>query len=306
MSKAFVTAAITGGIHTPSMSSHLPVTPDQIVEESIRAYEAGAAVVHIHVRDPQTGRPSADGNLFGEVISKIKSRSNLIVCVTTGGGLGQTTEERVAAVRKYSPELASLNAGSINFALFQALDVYKEFKYDWEQQYLAMTEDFIFPNTFKTLREFNTYFAEQGTKPEFEIYDTGMINNLAFLISKGHVKKPVYLQFVLGILGGMPATMNNVQFLYNTAKEMIGDFKWSVCAAGKHQFRMCTASLLMGGNVRVGLEDNLYLGKGVKAKSNAEQVEKIIRIAAELGIEPATPDEVRQILNLKGLDKVKF
>jgi uncharacterized protein (DUF849 family) len=306
MSKAIITTAITGSIHTPSMSTHLPVTPDQIVAEAIRAREAGAAVVHIHVRDPATGRPVPDLELFGEVITKIKSKTDVVICITTGGGLGQTTEERVAAVRKYSPELASLNGGSINFALFHALDVYKDFKYDWEQPYLAMTEDFIFPNTFKTLREFSQYFGEEGTKPEFEIYDAGMLNNLAFLIDKGHIQTPVYLQFVLGILGGMQATMNNIQFLYNSAKEIIGDFQWSVCAAGKHQFRMCTASLLMGGNVRVGLEDNLYLEKGVKAKSGAEQVEKIIRIAKELGIEPATPDEARNILNLKGLDNVKF
>lgn len=306
MSKAIITTAITGSIHTPSMSPHLPVTPDQIVAEAIRAREAGAAVVHIHVRDPQTGRPVPDLELFGEVITKIKSKTDVVICITTGGGLGQTTEERVAAVRKYSPELASLNGGSINFALFHALDVYKDFKYDWEQPYLAMTEDFIFPNTFKTLREFSRYFGEEGTKPEFEIYDAGMLNNLAFLIEKGHIQSPVYLQFVLGILGGMQATMNNIQFLYNSAKEIIGNFQWSVCAAGKHQFRMCTASLLMGGNVRVGLEDNLYLEKGVKAKSGAEQVEKIIRIAKELGIEPATPDEARNILNLKGLDKVRF
>jgi uncharacterized protein (DUF849 family) len=288
------------------MSPHLPITPDQIADEAIRAYEAGAAVVHIHVRDPETGRPSADLDLFNEVISKIKSRSNVVICITTGGGFGQTTEERVAAVKTYAPELASLNAGSVNFALFHALDVYKNFKFDWEPQYLGMSEDFIFPNTFKTLREFSTFFSQEGTKPEFEIYDAGMLNNLAFLISRGQVQKPVYLQFVLGILGGMQATMNNLNFLHNSAREIIGDFEWSVCAAGKEQFRMCTASLLMGGHVRVGLEDNLYLEKGVKAKSNAEQVEKIIRIAWELGIEPATPDEARSILNLKGLDKVKF
>lgn len=306
MDKAIITAAITGSIHTPSMSPHLPITPEQIVDDSIRAWEAGAAVVHIHVRDPETGRPSSDSKLFGEVASQIKSRSDLVICITTGGGLGQTTEERVAAVKAYSPELASLNAGSLNFALFHALNIYKEFNYDWEYAYLNMTEDFIFPNTFKTLREFSQYLSEEGTKPEFEIYDVGMINNLAFLIDRGDVKKPVYLQFVLGILGGIQATMNNLQFLYNSAKDAIGEFQWSVCAAGKHQFKMCTAALLMGGYARVGLEDNLYLEKGVKAKSNAEHVAKIVRIAREFGIEPATSEEARQILNLKGLDKVRF
>jgi uncharacterized protein (DUF849 family) len=306
MDKTIITAAITGGIHTPSMSPYLPITPEQIVDESIRAREAGAAIVHIHVRDPETGRPSSDTKLFGEIVSQIKSRSDLVVCITTGGGLGQTAEERVAAVKAYSPELASLNAGSLNFALFHALDAYKEFKHDWEYGFLNMTEDFIFPNTFKTLREFSRHFSKEGTKPEFEVYDVGMINNLAFLIDRGQVKKPVYLQFVMGILGGIQATMNNLQFLYNSARDAIGEFQWSVCAAGKHQFKMCTGALLMGGNARVGLEDNLFLEKGVKAKSNAEQVEKIVRIARELGVEPATPDEARRILNLKGLDKVRF
>jgi len=304
--KAIITAAITGGIHTPSMSPYLPITPQQIVDDAVGAWRAGAAIVHIHARDPETGKPSSDTGLFGEIVSQIKKRSDLVVCITTGGGLGQTTEERVAAVKAYSPELASLNAGSLNFALFHALDTYKEFKQDWENAYLNMTEDYIFPNTFRTLREFNQHFIKEGTKPEFEVYDVGMINNLAFLIDRGHVKKPVYIQFVMGILGGIQATMNNLQFLYNSAKDAIGDFQWSVCAAGKHQFKMCTGALLMGGNVRVGLEDNLFLEKGVKAKSSAEQVEKIVRIARELGVEPATSDEARQILNLKGLDKVRF
>lgn len=306
MEKVIITAAVTGGIHTPSMSPHLPITPQQIVDDAVGAWQAGAAIVHIHARDPETGKPSSDPALFGEIVSQIKTRSDLVVCITTGGGLGQTTEERVAAVKTYSPELASLNAGSLNFALFHALDSYKTFQHDWENAYLKMTEDYIFPNTFKTLREFNQYFSEEGTKPEFEVYDVGMINNLAFLIDKGQVKKPVYIQFVMGILGGIQATLNNLQFLYNTAKEAIGDFQWSVCAAGKHQFKMCTAALLMGGNARVGLEDNLFLDKGVKAKSSAKQVEKIVRIARELGIEPAVPAEARQRLHLKGLDKVRF
>ena len=307
MSKFIVTTAITGSIHTPTMSSNLPISPDEISEETRRAFDAGAAVVHIHARDPQSGQPSADPDLFGEILSKIKSTCNVVVCTTTGGGPGQTTEQRVRVVNTYSPELASLNAGSMNFALFPVLERIKEFKYDWEPQFLEMSEDYIFPNTFKTLKEFSQYFAEQNTKPEFEVYDAGMLNNIAFLVSRGYVQKPIYLQFVLGILGGMQATMNNLLFLYNSARELLGDeFQWSVCAAGKHQFRMCNASLLMGGHTRVGLEDNLYLEKGRMAESNAQQVEKIIRIAREHGIEPATPDEAREILGLKGLEKVKF
>jgi uncharacterized protein (DUF849 family) len=306
MDKFIVTAAVTGSIHTPTMSSHLPITPDQIVEDALRAHAAGAAVVHIHVRDPGTGRPSADPELFGEILSKIKTASDVVVCTTTGGGMGQTTEERVRVVKTYSPELASLNAGSLNFALFPVQEKIKDFKYDWEPQYLAMSEDFIFPNTFKTLKEFARYFAEENTKPEFEVYDSGMLSNLDFLIRRGLVNKPIYLQFVLGILGGMQATVNNLVFLFNSAKEIIGDFKWSVCAAGRNQFRMCNLALLMGGSTRVGLEDNLYLEKGVMAKSSAEHVEKIIRIGKEHGLEPATPEEAREILNLKGGDKVKF
>jgi uncharacterized protein (DUF849 family) len=301
MSKVIVTAAITGSIHTPTMSEYLPITPDEIADDAVRAYDAGAAVVHIHARDPKTGFPSAELGLFEEILTKIRTRCNAVICITTGGGMGQTVEQRGAAVKKFSPELASLNAGSINFSLFHVIDAFKEFKHPWEKQYLAMSEDFIFPNTFKTLREFSAFFKEENTRPEFEIYDAGMLNNLAFMIQKGYVEKPVYLQFVLGILGGMQPGMNNLLFLYNSAKELIGDFHWSVCAAGRHQMNMCTAALLMGGNVRVGLEDSLSLEKGVAAKSSAEQVAKIIRIARELGLEPAAPDEARKILGLKGM-----
>ena len=305
--KLIVTAALTGAIHTPTMSPYLPLTPDEIAEEARRANEAGAAVVHIHPRNPETGQPSAETGIFGEILSKVKSKCNAVICTTTGGGFGMTVEQRVAVVKAYSPELASLNAGSLNFALFPILDKIGKFKFDWEPQYLKMSEDFIFPNTFKTLREFSRYFSEEGTKPEFEIYDAGMLNNLAYLLEKGHVKKPVYLQFVLGILGGMQATVNNLVFLLNSAREIIGDeFVWSVCAAGRHQFKMCNLALLMGGNARVGLEDNLYLEKGRMAESNAEQVEKIVRIAREHGLEPATPDEAREILNLKGIDRVAY
>jgi uncharacterized protein (DUF849 family) len=306
MPKAIITAAITGSIHTPSMTPHLPITPKQIAQEAVRAYEAGAAVAHIHVRDPETGAPSPSLELFGEVLSEVKSRCNMILCTTTGGGLGMTAEQRVAVVRKYRPELASFNFGSLNFALFPVLQKIKDWKYPWEPQYLAMTEDLIFPNTFKTMREFCGFFKEAETKPEIEIYDVGMINNVAFMIQAGHIQKPVYLQFVMGILGGIPATVENLVFLYQTARNLIGDFQWSVCAAGRNQMPMCTTALVMGGNARVGLEDSLYVEKGRMAKSNAEQVEKIVRIARELGVEPATPDEARQILGLKGLDKVNY
>lgn len=306
MSKAVITAAITGSIHTPTMTPYLPITPKQIADEAVRAYEAGAAVAHIHVRDPQTGAPSPSLDLFREVVTEVKSRCNMVLCLTTGGGLGMTTEQRVATVRTFKPELASFNFGSMNFALFPVVARYQEWKFPWEPQYLGMSEDFVFTNTFKTLKEFCGYFEENQTKPELEIYDVGMINNVAYMIQAGHLKKPVYMQFVMGILGGIPATAENVLFMYETARKQIGDFQWSVCAAGRHQMNICTMALLLGGNARVGLEDNMYVEKGRMAKSNAEQVEKIVKIARELGIDPATPDEARQILGLKGLDKVNY
>ena len=304
--KAVITAAITGSIHTTSMSPYLPITPKQIADDAVRAYEAGAAVCHIHARDPETGRPTPDINLIKEIITSIKSRCNIVVCITTGGGLGMTAEQRLVPVSTFKPELASFNGGSINFALFHALDKFKDFKFEWEKQYLNMTEDFIFPNTFKSMREFAAIFQANGTKPEFEIYDSGMVNNVAFMIERGQVKKPVYIQFVMGVLGGITPSPENLMFMVDYAKRLIGDFEFSVCVAGRAQFNICTQSLLLGGNCRVGLEDNLYLEKGKMAKSNAEQVAKIIRIARELGIEPASADEARKILGLKGMDKVNF
>jgi len=305
MDKAIITAAITGAVHIPSLSPHLPITPRQIADEAIRAYEAGAAVAHIHVRNPETGQPSSDLELYREIARRVKSKCSIVLCLTTGGALGMPVSDR-AKVLSLKPELASFNFGSLNFGIFGMTGKIDSYKYPWEEPYLKMTEDLIFPNTFKTLREFCQLFTESNTKQEIEIYDVGMINNLAFMLQQGHLKKPVYLQFVMGILGGIPATPNNLMYLYQTAHEQIGDFTWSVCAAGRFQIKMCTMSLLMGGNARVGLEDSLYVEKGVLAKSNAEQVEKIVKIARELGVEPATPDEARLILGLKGLDKVGY
>ena len=304
--KKVITAALTGAIHTPSMSPHLPITPEQLIDEAVAAHAAGAAVVHLHVRNPENGMPNADQDLFRQIAVDVKKQCDVVLCTTTGGALGEPVEKRVKVASTLKPELASLNAGSLNFALFHVLDKMKDWKYDWEKQYLGFTEDFIFPNTFKTMREFLEIFNQVETKPEFEIYDVGMINNLAYAIQSGWIKKPVYLQFVMGILGGIPATPQNLMFLYETAQKAIGDFEFSVCAAGKNQFYMGTQSFLLGGHARVGLEDNLYIGKGQLAKSNAEQVEKIVRIARELDCEPATPEEARQILGLKGLDKVNF
>ncbi len=304
--KVIITAAITGSIHTPTMSPHLPITTKEIADEAVRAYEAGAAVCHVHARDPKTGEPSSDVNLFKEIITSIKSRCNMVVCITTGGGMGMTTEERVAPVKRYKPELASFNAGSINFALFPLVSRYKEWKFEWEKERLAKSEDSIFPNTFKSMREYCAIFNECGTRPEFEAYDAGMVNNIAFMVQSGWAKKPVYIQFVLGVLGALTPSPENLLFLVDYARRQLGDFIFSVCVAGRAQFPICTQSLLIGGNCRVGLEDNLYLERGVMAKSNAEQVTKMIRIAKEFGVEPATSDEARRILGLKGIDKVNY
>ncbi len=304
--KVIITAAITGSIHTPTMSPHLPITPKEIADEAVRACEAGASVCHVHARDPENGKPSPDLNLFKEIITGIKSRCNIIIGTTTGGGLGMTPEQRVAVVSTYKPELASFNMGSLNFSLFPLLGRRKEFKFPWEKEYLEYSEDAIFHNTFKSMKIFCNAFNDSGTKPELEVYDVGMINNVAFLIDQGLLKKPVYIQFVLGILGGIAPTIENLIFLYESACRQIGDFAWSVCAAGRQEMPLCTTGLLMGGNARVGLEDALWVSKGVLAKSNADLVEKIVRIAREFGFEPATPTEARQILGLKGPEKVNF
>jgi uncharacterized protein (DUF849 family) len=306
MDKRIITAAITGSIHTPTMSPHLPITPQQIIEEILAVHEAGGTVCHVHVRNPETGQPVTDLDIFREIASTVRSKCNIILCLTTGGGFGMSAEERVQTVTTFSPELASFNAGSVNFALFHAMDKWSNWKYDWEPKYLAQTEDFIFPNTFKTLREFSEAFRKHNTKPELEVYDSGMINNIAHLIQSGYLAKPIYIQFVMGVLGGISPSPENLMFLVDYTKRLIGDFEFSVCVAGRAQFPICTQSLLLGGHVRVGLEDNLYLERGVMATSNAEQVAKIIRIARELGLEPASPDEGREILGLKGLDKVDY
>lgn len=304
--KVIITAAITGGVHVPSQSPYLPITPDQIVDECVRAGEAGAAVAHIHVRDPENGRPIPSMALFRDVAERVKQRSDIVLCTTTGGAPGMTHEERVGVVRELAPELASCNMGSMNFSLAPLAERIKDYQNDWEQPFLAQTEDNIFANTFKSMRYFLDTMNAQETRPELEVYDAGMVNNAAFMINAGALKRPVYIQFVLGILGGLPASVENLVLLYNQARLLLGEFEWSVAAAGRFQFPIGVAALAMGGNVRVGLEDNVYLNKGQLARSNAEQVEKMVRIIRELSLEPATPAEARQILHLKGLGAVKF
>jgi len=306
MGKVIITAALTGNIHTPSMSPHLPLTPKQLIDEAVRCEKAGVTIVHVHARDPKDGKPTTNVEIYREILSGIKAKTNLVVTVTTGGTATMTPEERIAVVRELKPEMATFNAGSMNFALYPVLGKYKEFKYDWEKEFLASTEGFIFPNTFTSLKVFCKTMNEVQTQPELEIYDVGHITNLAQIVREGYLKPPIYLQFVLGILGGIPASVDNLVFLTNTARQTFGEFQWSVCAAGRFSFPLGVVNMIQGGNMRVGLEDNLYIGKGELAKSNAEQVEKAVRFAHELGLEVASPDDARQMLNLKGLDKCNF
>jgi uncharacterized protein (DUF849 family) len=306
MGKVIITAALTGNIHTPSMSPYLPITPGQLIEEAVRCEQAGAAVVHVHARNPEDGKPTTDVEIYREILSGIKEKTNLVVSPTTGGTATMTPEQRIRVVRELKPEMATFNAGSLNFALYPVVDKVEEFKYPWEKDFLESTEGFIFPNTFTSLKVFCQTMNEVQTKPELEVYDVGQITNLAQIIAEGYLKKPLYLQFVLGILGGIPATLDNLLFLTNTARNILGEFELSVCAAGKHQFPMGIANMIQGGHMRVGLEDNLYISKGKLAKSSAEQVEKAIRLARELGLDTASSDDARGILGLKGSDKVNF
>jgi len=305
LSKTIITAAITGAIHTPGMSPYLPISPEEIVEDAVRACEAGAAIVHIHARDPKDGRPSADVELMKGIVSEIKERSDVIICITTGGSIGMPLEDRIASIPALKPELASCNAGSINFVIEPAARKLKPV-YEWELPYLNGTKDLIFSNTFLSFERYINEMYNVGAMPEFEVYDVGMINNLAYFLNEGILRKPIYIQFVMGILGGIPASVENLVFMLKTAREQLGDFNWSVAAAGRNQFIMTTAALTLGGNVRVGLEDNLYLAPKVLAKSSAEQVMKIRGIAEALFKEIATPDEAREILGLKGKSEVAF
>jgi uncharacterized protein (DUF849 family) len=308
--KIIITCAITGSIHTPTMSPYLPITPDQIADEAVKAAEAGAAIVHIHVRDPTDGRPSSDLNLYRQVLTKIKERSDVVICVTTGGGLGMTAEERIRVVPEFEPEMCSFNMGSMNFALYHLLGAIKEFKYSWERKYLEMSEDFVFKNTFKDLKVFVETMYKYGTKPECECYELSHIWNVYHLWKESVIKTPVHLQFVLGIRGGIGATPESLIYMKQTADNLFGagNYTWSALAAGRWEFPLCTLAAMMGGHVRVGLEDNLFLRKGVLAKSNAELVEKMVRIIEDVigWREVATPDDARKILGLKGKNAVKF
>ena len=299
--KRIISCAITGSIHTPSMSPYLPITPAAIAQSALEAAEAGAAAVHIHARNPENGMPSADLSLYREIIESIRAKNNdVIICITTGGGAGMTVEQRAAVVSEFKPELASMNAGSINWGLFPVLDKIKDFKYGWEPQMLAMTRNFIFENTFSAMETICSIMDENGTKPELEVYDVAHLHNIDYLLQKGILKPPVFLQYVTGILGGISSAPYDIMHLHNTADRLFGseNYKWSVIGAGRAEFNAATLALLLGGNVRVGLEDSLYLSKGKLAKTNGEMVAKMVRIMNELDLAPATPSEARKILNI--------
>lgn len=295
-----ISAAITGSIHTPTMSPYLPITPEQIAGEAIDAAKAGAAAVHIHARNPENGMPSPDLDLFRKIIEKIHSEVDVIICITTGGGAGMTVDQRAAPVTEFKPELASFNMGSINFALFPVISKYKEWKYEWEKPFLEASKANIFQNTFADLEKICGIMRDNGTKPELEIYDVAHLYNAEFLLSEGFLEPPLFLQFVMGILGGIQPTFSDLLHLKETADRLFGEnqYQWSAFGAGRMEFPICTMAVLMGGNCRVGLEDNLYLSKGELARSNAELVEKMVRIIRELSLEPATPDKAREMLEI--------
>lgn len=304
-----ITCAPTGGIHTPTMSPHLPITPAEIATASIEAAEAGASIIHLHARDPESGKPDPRPETFMQFLPVIKQSTNAVINVSTGGGLGMTMDERLLAATTASPEMASLNMGSLNFGIFPMADKYSDWKHDWEKPFLDMTKDFIFPNTFKTIEYALQSLGEgHGTRFEFECYDLGHLYNLAYFIDKGMIKPPFFIQIVFGILGGVGADLDNLMHMHTIANKLFGEenYEWSVLAAGRHQMPFATQSAMLGGNLRVGLEDSLYIGPKQLAKSNAEQVTKIRSIIENLGLTVATPDEARERLALKGGDMVKF
>ncbi|MCL2215657.1 MAG: 3-keto-5-aminohexanoate cleavage protein [Defluviitaleaceae bacterium] len=299
--KRMISCAITGGIHSPTMSPHLPVNSKDIAQQALDAAKAGAAVVHIHARCNETGKPSARLEDFGDIIGMIREKNDdVIICITTGGGLGMTMEERTQAVPKFKPTLASLNVGSINWGLFPLAERYKEWKHDWEKPFYEATRQSIFTNTFVDIEKTLQLFRETNTIPEFECYDVGHIYNLKFLKDTGHITGKVYMQFVLGINGALGSTPYDLMMMKETADRLFGmdEYIWSAFGAGRAEFPICTQSLFLGGNVRVGLEDNLYVSKGVLAPSNAALVEKMVRIMGEFNYEPMTPTEARQMFGV--------
>ncbi|MCB1360343.1 MAG: 3-keto-5-aminohexanoate cleavage protein [Rhodobacteraceae bacterium] len=305
--KTIITCAVTGAIHTPTMSDALPYTHDDIATQAIAAAEAGAAILHLHARDNQTGAPSIDPADFAPFLARIKHASDAVVNISTGGSLTATIQDRIAPAKAFSPEMCSMNMGSLNFSFHGLAGRFSEWKFPWERDYVAGSEGNIFRNTFRDIKEAAETLAPHRIKFEHEIYDVGHLYNLKFMMDQGHFKAPIFLQFVMGILGGIGADVDNLVFLKRTADKLFGDqYRWSVLAAGAAQIPLAVTASQMGGHVRVGLEDSLFISRGELATSNAQQVAKIRRIIEDLGNAIATPDEARAILDLKGGDQVAF
>jgi uncharacterized protein (DUF849 family) len=305
--KVIITCAVTGSIHTPSMSPYLPVTPAEIAKAAIGAAQAGAAIVHLHARDPKDGSPSQDPQLFHEFLPQIAVASDVVINLTTGGAATMTVEERLQPALQLKPEVASLNMGSMNFGLYEMLGRFKEFKHDWERPYLEGSDERIFKNTFRDIAYILSSCSENGTRFEIECYDIGHLYTAAHFLDRGLVKPPLFIQSVFGIRGGIGAHAEDVMHMKRTADRLFGDqYYWSVLGAGRNQMAVAAMSAVMGGNVRVGLEDSLWLGRGQFAKSNAEQVAKARRIIEEIGLTVATPNDAREMLKLKGAANVNF
>ena len=305
--KVIITCAVTGSIHTPSMSPYLPVTPEEIAEAAIGAAEAGAAIVHLHARDPKDGRPTQDPDMFRQFLPTITKNSDVVVNITTGGAPTMSVEERLQPALQLKPELASLNMGSMNFGLYEMLNRFKDFKHDWERPYLEESDDRIFKNTFKDIAYILESCGNNNTRFEIECYDIGHLYTAAHFSDRGLIKPPFLIQSVFGLRGGIGPHAEDVMHMKRTADRLFGnDYLWSVLGAGSNQMYVAAQSAVMGGNVRVGLEDSLWGSKGTLAKSNAEQVAKIKRIMEDLGLQTATPDEARSMLKLKGRDQVEF
>ncbi len=306
--KVIITCAVTGSIHTPTMSAHLPVTPGQIADSAAAAADAGAAILHLHARDPENGQPIPDPAIFRKFLPKIKSRTGAIINITTGGAHTMSIDQRLAGPLELKPEMCSLNMGSMNFGLYPVLQKIKDWQNPWEPRYLEATREGIFRNTFKDIETILARLGEGcGTRFEFECYDVGHLYNLAHFLDRGLVRPPLFVQMIFGILGGIGPDIDNLVHMRQIATKLFGDgYEWSVLAAGRHQTRFVTTGAIMGGHARVGLEDSLYLARGVMAKSNAEQVTKIRRILEDLSLEIAAPDDVRRMLKLKGAEEVGF
>lgn len=306
--KVIITCAVTGSIHTPTMSPHLPITPNEIVDASVGAAEAGAAIIHLHARDPKTGKPTPDPRLFMDFLPRIKQQTNAVMNISTGGGLKMSLEERLEAAHASKPELCSLNMGSMNFGLYHIAPKFRDWKHDWEKGYLEDTKKGIVSNTFEQIERIIVEVGQAyGTKFEFECYDVSHLYTLAHFLDRKLLTPPLFVQTIFGLLGGIGADPEDLMHMRRTADRLFGkDYLWSILAAGKHQMGLCTMGAVMGGNVRVGLEDSLYIGKGALAKSNAEQVAKIRRILGELSLEVATAEEARELLKLKGGEEVAF